>query len=209
MKCIMCQSLYHLQECISDLDQRRMVSISMDGPNVNWKFFEMLQQEHGEHNGGKQLAVVGTCGLHTLHNAVKAGFISWHMEKILRALHFLFLNVPARREDFINVTGSSTFALPFCGHRWIENLPVAERALQIWPNILKYVAAVRNKDVNNPATSSYDTIEVAAKDPFVIAKLEFFTAVCRNVSPFLTKYQTDAPVLPFIAHDLAELIKVS
>lgn len=178
MKCIMCQSLYHLQECISDLDQRRMVSISMDGPNVNWKFFEMLQQEHGEHNGGKQLAVVGTCGLHTLHNAVKAGFISWHMEKILRALHFLFLNVPARREDFINVTGSSTFALPFCGHRWIENLPVAERALQIWPNILKYVAAVRNKDVNNLPTSSYDTIEVAAKDPFVIAKLEFFTAVC-------------------------------
>lgn len=70
MKCIMCQSLYHLQECISDLDQRRMVSISMDGPNVNWKFFEMLQQEHGEHNGGKQLAVVGTCGLHTLHNDV-------------------------------------------------------------------------------------------------------------------------------------------
>lgn len=108
----------------------------MDGPNVNWKFFEMLQQEHGEHNGGKQLAVIGTCGLHTLHNAVKAGFISWHMEKILRALHFLFLNVPARREDFINVTGSSTFTLPFCGHRWIENLPVAERALQIWPNIL-------------------------------------------------------------------------
>lgn len=141
--------------------------------------------------------MVGICGLHTLHNAVKAGFNSWHMEKILRPLHFLFLNVPAR----------STFALPFCGHRWVENLPVAERALQIWPNILKYVAAVRSKDVNNPATSSYDTIEVAAKDPFVIAKLEVFTAVCRNVSPFLTKYQTDAPVLPFIAHDLAELLK--
>ena len=92
---------------------------------------------------------------------------------------------------------------------WVENLPVAERALQIWPNILKYVAAVRTKDVHNPATSSFDTIEVAAKDPFVIAKLEFFTAVCRTVSPFLTRYQTDEPVLPFIAHDLAELLKVS
>ncbi|XP_056451964.1 uncharacterized protein LOC130387051 isoform X3 [Gadus chalcogrammus] len=199
--------LKHFKECITDLDQRIMVSISMDGPNVNWKFLELLQRELGEQYAGKQLAVVGTCGLHTLHNSVKAGFNAWQMEKILRALHTIFLNVPARREDFIAVTKSSTFALPFCGHQWVENLPVAERALQIWPNILKYVAAVRTKDVNNPATSSFDTIEVAAKDPFVIAKLEFFTAVCRTVSPFLTRYQTDEPVLPFIAHDLAELLK--
>ncbi len=46
-----------------------MVSVSMDGPNVNWCFFEMLQQKHAEHFGGAQLAVVGSCGLHTLHNS--------------------------------------------------------------------------------------------------------------------------------------------
>ncbi len=39
-----------------------MVSVSMDGPNVNWRFFEMLQQEHAEHFGDAQLAVVGSCG---------------------------------------------------------------------------------------------------------------------------------------------------
>ncbi|XP_041949319.1 uncharacterized protein LOC121709785 [Alosa sapidissima] len=184
-----------------------MVSVSMDGPNVNWRFFELLQQEHAERFGGAQLIVVGSCGLHTLHNAVKCGFNAWHMEKVLRALHTIFLNVPARREDFSNLTQSNTFALPFCGHRWVENLPVVERALLIWPNILKYVDAVTTKKLPNPGTSSYDTIETAAKDPLIVAKLHFFMAVSRSVSPFLTKYQTNEPVLPFIGDDLAELLK--
>ncbi|XP_028973959.2 uncharacterized protein LOC114830660 isoform X1 [Esox lucius] len=199
--------LKHFKECVCDLDLRKMVSVSMDGPNVNWRFFEMLQQEHAEHFGGVQLAVVGSCGLHTLHNAVKCRFTEWHMEKFLRALHTIFHNVPARREDFYNFTKSKIFALPFCGHRWVENLPVAERALVIWPDMMKYVEAVSTKKLPNPGTSSYDTIEAATKDPLILAKLHFFMAVCRSVTPFLTRYQTDKPVLPFIANDLAELLK--
>ncbi|XP_063740389.1 uncharacterized protein LOC134883765 [Eleginops maclovinus] len=199
--------LSNFKECLRDLDLRRMVSLSMDGPNVNWRFLEMLQTEHAEHFGGAQLVVVGSCGLHTLHNAVKCGFTEWHMEKFLRALHTIFHNVPARREDFCNLTKSKTFALPFCGHRWIENLPVVQRAIEIWPDMKKYVDAVTTKKLPNPGTSSYDTIEVATKDPLILAKLHFFMAVSRSVTPFLTKYQTDEPVLPFFANDLAELLK--
>lgn len=199
---------YVLQECIKDLNMSKLLSVSMDGPNVNWRFFELLQQEYAEQFGGAQLIVVGSCGLHTVHNAVKCGFTSWNVEKLLRALHTIFLNVPARREDFCNLTKSSTFALPFCGHRWVENLPVVERAILIWPNILQYVDAVTRKLLPNPGTSSFDTIEAAAKDPLIIAKLHFFMAVSRSVSPFLTTFQTDAPVLPFIGDHLAELLKV-
>jgi len=59
------------------------------------------------------------------------------MEKFLRPLHTIFNNMPARREDFCNHTKSKIFALPFCGHLRIENLPVAERALVIWPDMMK------------------------------------------------------------------------
>ncbi|KAK0141222.1 hypothetical protein N1851_021736 [Merluccius polli] len=41
----------------------------------------------------------------------------------------MFHNVPARREDYITVPKSSVFPLSFCVHRWVENLPVVERAL--------------------------------------------------------------------------------
>ncbi|KAF4097691.1 hypothetical protein G5714_021699 [Onychostoma macrolepis] len=195
-----------IRECVAKLNMRQLVSISMDGPNVNLKLGDLLQKEHAELYGA-QLVKVGSCGLHTLHNAVKAGFTMWQLDKLLRALHYLFHNVPARREDFTALTGSTCFPLPFCGHRWVENLPVAERAVQVWPVIMKYVDAVKQKKLPNPGTASYDTIEAAQADPFIIAKLQFFLAISRTFNPFLTKYQTDEPVLPFLAKDLSELLK--
>ncbi len=43
-----------------------------------------------------------------------------HMEKFLRALHTIFHQC-ASKKDFCNLTKSKIFALPFCGHRWVEN----------------------------------------------------------------------------------------
>ena len=120
----------------------------------------------------------------------------------------LFHNVPARREDYSAVTKSKVFPLSFCGHRWIENLLVVERALAVWPSLLQYMDAVRTKKLPNPGTASFDTIAAALKDPLVLAKLHFYMAVARTFNPFLKKYQTDEPVMPFLCQDLAELIMV-
>lgn len=188
------------------LDLKHLISISMDGPNVNFKFLNNLQQEHGELHGGRQLISVGSCGLHTVHNSFKTGFSVWNIEKLLRAMHYVFHNVPARREDYTKLTGTSLFPLPFCGHRWVENLPVAERAIEVWPKLKEYVEAVRRKELPNPGTSSFDTIEAANKDPLILAKLQFFMAISRTFCPFLKKYQTDEPVLPFLCRDLTELM---
>lgn len=173
----------------------------MDGPNVNWKFLELLQQEQMEQFGGSQLAVVGSCGLHTLHNAFKHGFAKW------QALHSLFNCAPARREDFCCVTKSSTFPLHFCGHHWLENLPVVERAVEIWPSMETYVDAVKSKNIPNPGSSSFD-IAASREDPLILPKLHFFMAMSRTFQPFLEKYQTDQPVMPFLHKDLTELLKV-
>ncbi|KAG5263637.1 hypothetical protein AALO_G00266980 [Alosa alosa] len=178
----------------------------MDGPNVNFKLLKLLQNEHSELHGDAQLISVGSCGLHTLHNAMKAGFTTWQVDKLLRALHHIFHNVPAHREDYTATTGSSTFPRSFCGHRWVENVPVAERAVEIWPMISTYVDAVQKKKVPNPNTASYDTILAAQADDLIIPKLQFFLSVARSFSPILTKYQTDEPVLPFLAKDLKELL---
>lgn len=152
----------------------------MDGPNVNFKMLALLQNEHSELHGDAQLISVGSCGLHTLHNAMKAGFTTWQVDKLLRALHDIFHNFPACREYYTSVTGSSTFPRTFCGHRWVENVNVA----------------------------SYDTILSAQSDDFIKAKLQFFLLVARGFCPFLMNYQTDESVLPFLAKDLTELLMV-
>ncbi|KAK5854787.1 hypothetical protein PBY51_004952 [Eleginops maclovinus] len=129
--------LSHLKECMDKLNLKDLVSISMDGPSVNWKLFELFQKDQAEQYGGLQLICVGSCGLHTLHNAFKS---------------------------------------------------------------------VKTKKLPNPGTGSYDTVAAAIKDPLILAKFHFYAALARTFTPFLTKYQTDEPVLPFLSKDLTELM---
>ncbi|XP_041929488.1 uncharacterized protein LOC121693855 isoform X1 [Alosa sapidissima] len=131
----------------------------------------------------------------------------WNVDKILKAMHTLFHNVPARREEYEQVTKSTLFPKPFCGHRWLESLPVVERALEVWPSLMLYMDAVHNKQLPNPKTASFDTIEAAIKDPLTTAKMHFFMTLARTFHPFMKKYQTDEPMMPFLAKDLTELIK--
>lgn len=106
------------------------------------------------------------------------------------------------------MTKSSVFPLHFCGHCWLESLPVGERAVEIWPSMETYVDAVKSKKIPNPGSSSFDTIAVSREDPLILPKLNFFMAVSRTFQPFLEKYQTDQPVMPFLHKDLTDLLKV-
>ncbi|XP_063753652.1 uncharacterized protein LOC134873747 isoform X2 [Eleginops maclovinus] len=154
--------LKEIKECAGHLDLSKLISISMDGPNV---------------------------------------------DKILRALHTLLHNVPARREDYEKTTRSTRFPLAWCGHRWLENLPVVIRALDIWSSMLVYTNAVRRKELPNPGTGSFAVIKEAQKDPLTLPKLQFFRSIAQLFDPFLRKYQTEEPVMPYLGKDLAELIK--
>lgn len=175
---------------------------------MGWKFVELLQEEHREQCGGAQLQIIGSCGLHTIHNSFKSGFSVWQVEKVLKALHYLFHCAPARREDFVSVTKCDTFPLPFCRH-WLENIPAVERAIEIWPYIVTCVDQVKAKKLPNPRSSSYDTIAEAWMDHFILAKLHFFMSVSRSFQPFRRyQYQTDAPMISFFGRDLEDLIRV-
>jgi len=44
-------------------------------------------------------------------------------------------------------------------------------------------------------------------DDLLYAKLKFFNSVAKQISPFLTLYQTDQPMAPFIRGDLYKLLK--
>ena len=64
--------MHHFEEMTQGLDRRSLFQVSMDGPNVNWKFFEMLQKKLEDDIQG-QLLNIGSCGLHTVHNAFRRG----------------------------------------------------------------------------------------------------------------------------------------
>lgn len=43
-------------------------------------------------------------------------------------------------------------------------------------------------------------------DPLIGSKLEFFASVAKDIEPFLRKYQSDRPMIPFLAMDLINLV---
>ena len=57
------------------------------------------------------------------------------LEPLFKLLYNLFPDYPAKREDYKKITGSEVFPLPFSRTRWIEDKRVADRTLEIWPNI--------------------------------------------------------------------------
>ena len=119
----------------------------MDGPNVKWKLYTNLTKERNSEellqllNIGSCGLHIGSCGLHIVHGGLQKDVneSGWKLGHLMRSLWQLFHDTPARRENFVKLTGSTVFPLKFCLHRWVEDVVVAERAHQLWPNIKKYV----------------------------------------------------------------------
>lgn len=130
--------------------------------------------------------------------------------KCLVKSKWLFKDVPARREEFTKVTGSMSFPLDFCSYRWLENVEVAEHALQILPSLKTDISAAKakkKKKIREPSTKSFKKAEVIVHHDLFPAKLNFFLIVAREVTPFLKLYQTDKPMLPFMCNDLTILLR--
>ena len=94
----------------------------------------------------------------------------------------------------------------FCSHRWVENVPVVERALEVWPHVVNYVKAVKSGKLPNPHIKSSDTVARCCDDPLFIVKANVFLSIALEIAPFLTKYQADLPMVPLLVKDLHDTL---
>lgn len=197
----------HLRQSWEKLPVRSgLLQLSMDGPNVNWAAFKSFSKEVEQETNNK-LINIGSCGIHTLHNAFKEGMTkSFNLGSYLSSLHWLFKDSPARREDFTTITGSVVFPLSYCGHRWLENVSCIERALQLLKPMELYIKEVKTKTGYEPSCKSFASTRDFISDPFLQAKLEASLMIARIVGPFLKKFQSDSPMLPFFSSDLFDIL---
>ncbi|KAJ8672178.1 hypothetical protein QAD02_003437 [Eretmocerus hayati] len=122
-----CDLLSALVKCISALDRDDILQFEMDGPHFNCKFYDEYKADH------PGLLELGSCGLHVVHGAFKDGMVAtkWDLVNYSRSLYYLFRDYPARRAIYIHYSGSETFPQKFCGVRWVENIGVMERAIEV------------------------------------------------------------------------------
>ena len=128
-------------ECLGSLPLGKIMQVSMDGLSVKWRFLEDLKKDLHQHKEDRQLLEIGSCELHVVHGAFQSGHTATgsKVNAVLRAMHNMFKDIPARRADYITVTGSNKFALKFCQVRWVENHDVAKRALKVFDDLKKYM----------------------------------------------------------------------
>ena len=62
------------------------------------------------------------------------------------------------------------------------------------------------KKSKQPSSKSYLTVKESVEDPLVTDKLQFVSFVSNIVEPYLRKYQTDKPMIPFVYFDLKDLV---
>ena len=109
------------------------------------------------------------------------------------------------RRIFISILNFAVLNL-FC--RWVADQTFAERLIDIWPNIKKvddfWQKLPKSKQLKS---KSYVYLHDSVTDLFTPAKLNFFSYIATFFQPFLTLYQTDNPVVPFLYDNLMKFVK--
>ena len=72
---------YFNQSC-SKLKKEEVIQVSSDGPNMNLKLLDLVNENRSD-DELSGLISIGTCGLHTIHEAFQHGAKIWSVGKVL------------------------------------------------------------------------------------------------------------------------------
>ena len=198
-----------LLNTIKDFDMGKFIHLGMDGPSTNWNVLDLIN-DHQVANGFQKTLDIGSCSLHILHGAFQTGIMKpgWEIGKILKALYKIFNESPARCNVYLHEGTSEVFPMKFCSTRWIEDQPVADRALEVCLSVVPTVKHWQslNKSKRPKNSKSYDTLVEYHQDLFIPVKFHFFSFIAQILKPFLVIFQSDSPLLPFMFGEISIIL---
>ena len=200
----------NLLEGIADLPNEDCIQTAMNDPHVNWKTLNIVQKRR-EENEYPPLVDIGSCSLHivsgALHSAVVAA--GWPVEKILRGMYKFLKDSPARRAAYTRVSLHDLYPEKFCVSRWVENEPVAERAIVIWEDFVRLIKEILAKPPSKRPkdNKSFDNLVKYHASPLIPVYLHLFRDVAARLNIFLIKFQTDSPMVPFLCEEICDILK--
>ena len=99
---------------------------------------------------------------------------------------------------------NSDYSILFCGHRWVENENVAQRARNVCPKDVTVVGYWRGlKKSKQPGqgkpdnNTTYDHLCLSHKGILVPLKIQFFEGIARDLNACLLIFQSDKPMAIF------------
>ena len=88
----------------------------------------------------------------------------------------------------------------------MENVTVVERALEMWSGVKQNVATVKQGKAQTPKNKSFSVVAASCGDVLFEVKANIFLSIANKVAHFLNRYQTDMPMVPFLAPEMFQLV---
>ena len=184
-----------------------LVQLSMDGPNVNWAFADVLAEyRETQDPNAPNLINIGSCGVHVLHGAYQTahGVTDWEVGKTLKAAHGVFKTSPARISDYLSDNNISSrqndrsvkgnFTLKFCGHRWLKNGKTIARFLEIIDKLSTFMVKSKDRKNFDKRDERFPLLLKNTTSKIFPAYCQFSGAICRDIEPFMTLFQAERPL---------------
>ena len=90
---------------------------------------------------------------------------------------------------------------------WKMFVSVVERALEMWSDVKQYVATVKQGQAQTPKNKYFSVVAASFGDAlFEVKPTISCMPVANEVAHFRNRYQTDMPMLPFLAPDMFQLV---
>ena len=198
----------HFHEFIRKLGLKTpyLLSLGMDGPNVNKSFAEKLSVELKSVDNTSYIDV-GSCSLHACNNAfaeaLKTLKETINLDQIAIDLHFFFKHSAARREDYLSVSSitdvTSQFVLKHCQSRWLSLDRVLVRIVEQFKNLKEYflvkLPSLPGFTGKNGIreTDRYQRIRKALTDPKTKIYMSFIINLAQNFKDFILPLQSVEP----------------
>ena len=119
--------------------------------------------------------------------------------KILKWMHYLLKDSPARQQIYEEVTGAGT--------RWCESEICAKRAAEIWTDYTKFIQHLTSLNKSAQLTGkSFDGLKAIVNTPLMCARFRFYETLSWKLNEYLRGFQNDKPMLPFVQEELESLL---
>jgi len=93
-------------------------------------------------------------------------------------------------------------------NRWLEILPVAGKSLTLLLSMREYCRQAELEKTVPKKHEGYEYVAKAVKlDKLLKAKHHFWISLAQDFHPLLATYQTNRPMVPFLASDLEKLLR--
>ena len=130
-----------------------------------------------------------------------------HHSTSLYITQHLQLTKFSSQDYLISPNWNSSYIHRFCPAHWIEGKPVAERGIVVWENFVKVKSHWEGLcKSSRPPVKSYETLVNYYRDPLIPIKMQFFSFLAGILRPYLTIFQTDNPMVPYIRGELETIL---